>query len=459
METAGALERELLVWLEASLGAKITMAQRLVGGNRRRAWAVDLGMPSGEPIKIFLRFASQEQDCSDPYDLRREAAIYQALAGSGVPIARVYALHPSLQAVALERVEGESSYRGVDDEDRKTRIAQDFMRALDVLHKVDAGSLALPVARHASIAEHVREELAIWRGMYEFTGRTDPLIEFTFAWLGANVPQAPGVPVVVHGDAGPGNFMFTDDRVSALVDWELWHLGDPVEDLAWLSMRCTLEPFPAFALRVREYEQRSGGPVDRARLLYHRILVCLKVVIIRHRALLDPSPDSNPGNSIISRTLNRRLLTEVLLQAAGPVKAPRDLPEPRPTAQDHEYTSLLDQLRDVIVPALSDPVARNRAKGMARVVKYLQQVDRYAQPFARQEAQDLADALGSDQPIVDVIEGRDALSAAIRDGQVQARRVLVYLARQSARDSLLGAPAVGALATRSFDSPDLPATP
>jgi hypothetical protein len=108
---------------------------------------------------------------------------------------------------------------------------------------------------------------------------------------------------------------------------------------------------------------------------------------------------------------------------------------------------------------LSDPVARYRAKGMARVVKYLQQVDRYAQPFALQEAQDLADALGSDQPIVDVIEGRDALSAAIRDGQVQARRVLVYLARQSARDSLLGAPAVGALAARSFDSPDLPATP
>ena len=58
METAGALERELLVWLEASLGAKITMAQRLVGGNRRRAWAVDLGMPSGEPIKIMTGTAT-----------------------------------------------------------------------------------------------------------------------------------------------------------------------------------------------------------------------------------------------------------------------------------------------------------------------------------------------------------------------------------------------------------------
>ncbi|MES2481287.1 MAG: phosphotransferase family protein, partial [Pseudomonadota bacterium] len=312
MEAAGALEQQLLAWLETGLNAKVTNARRLVGGNRRRAWSVDLDTPSGQTLKIFLRFASQEQDACDPYDLRREAAIYQALAGSGVPIARVYALHPTLQAVALERVEGESSYRAIAGEDRKTRVAQDFMRALDALHRVDARSLTLPVVRHASIAEHVREELVIWRGMYEFTGRADPLIEFAFAWLAANVPQVPGAPVVVHGDAGPGNFMFAGDRVSALVDWELWHLGDPIEDLAWLSMRCTLEPFPAFAQRVREYEELSGAPVDRARLLYHRILVCLRVVIVRHRALVDPSPDSDPGNSIVSRTLNRRLLTEVL---------------------------------------------------------------------------------------------------------------------------------------------------
>lgn len=459
METAGALERELLGWLEASLGAKITIARPLVGGNRRRAWAVDLSTPSGERIKVFLRFASQEQDACDPYDLRREAAIYQALAGSGVPIARVYALHPSLQAVALERVEGESSYRGIADGDRKIRIAQDFMRALDVLHRVDAGALSLPVARYATIADHVREELTIWRGMYEFTGRADPLIEFTFAWLAANVPQVPGSPVVVHGDAGPGNFMFAGDQVSAMVDWELWHLGDPVEDLAWLSMRCTLEPFPAFALRVREYEELSGVPVDRARLLYHRILVCLRVVIIRHRALQDPPPDSDPGNSIVSRTLNRRLLTECLLQATGTIEPPANLPTPGPTGQEHEYTYLLSQLRDVIVPAVSDPVVRNRAKGMARVVKYLQQVDRYAQPFASQEAQDLAEALESDRPFADVTQGRDTLAAAIRDGKADASRVLVYLARQCARDSLLGAPAVGTLAQRSFDSPDLPTAP
>ncbi|MES2481288.1 MAG: hypothetical protein V4609_04750, partial [Pseudomonadota bacterium] len=145
--------------------------------------------------------------------------------------------------------------------------------------------------------------------------------------------------------------------------------------------------------------------------------------------------------------------------AAGPVDAMPDLATPGPTAQDHEYSYLLNQLRDVILPAVGDPVARNRAKGMARVVKYLRQVDRYAQPFALQEAQDLAEALGTGARIADVDQGRDALSAAIRSAQVDARRVLVYLARQSARDSLLGAPAVGALAQRSFDSPDLPAAP
>jgi aminoglycoside phosphotransferase len=48
------------------------------------------------------------------------------------------------------------------------------------------------------------------------------------------IPELPGAGgVVVHGDFGPQNLLIDDGRISALVDWEFAHLGDPIEDLAW----------------------------------------------------------------------------------------------------------------------------------------------------------------------------------------------------------------------------------
>ena len=57
------------------------------------------------------------------------------------------------------------------------------------------------------------------------------------AWLAEHAPAKPDRKVIVHGDAGPGNFMFDRERFTGLIDWEMAHVGDPMEDFAAIYFR------------------------------------------------------------------------------------------------------------------------------------------------------------------------------------------------------------------------------
>ncbi len=106
-------------------------------------------------------------------------------------------------------------------------------------------------------------------------------------WLRRHIPAYDGPPVLVQGDTGPGNFMYADGRVDAVVDWELAHLGDPMDDIAWLSLRATQEPFTDFPTRLREYEALSGNVVDEARVRYYQVMAETKLQVMSHRGPRD----------------------------------------------------------------------------------------------------------------------------------------------------------------------------
>ena len=288
------------------------------------------------------------------------------------------------------------------------------------------------------MADHVRAELNTWQAMYAESGRADPLIDFAFRWLNGNMPDPDGPVALVHGDAGPGNFLFEHGRMTALIDWKLAHLGDPMEDLAWFSMRCVMEPVPDFQACLREYERRSGAAVDRARTLYHCVLVSTRVVVIRHRNVT-----GEPAHAIVSQAPNRRLLAEALSDAAGvrvDPPAPLDLP---PTEQASLYDHVLSDLRDVVVARSTDRQVVAKAKEAAKVLKYLQATDRYGAALAEADRAALAALLRPGA-------GPDALGAALADGRLGFPQALAYFAGQAARQAQLAAAASGGIASRHY---------
>ncbi|MGO9876787.1 MAG: phosphotransferase family protein [Acidimicrobiia bacterium] len=462
MTTSGvALPDDLIDWIEEVAGGRLTLADRRPGGARKEAWFVDIALPDGSVDELFLRYDRSDPDeTADPWTLRREATVYLALQDTEVPVPRVLAVHPSHQAMLSVRLGGENWFSHIAGAEERVRTAQDFIMKLAALHRLDPVNLDLPAfPPPTTVPDAVRHELdELDQVLIRRGGNPDPALAFTLDWLRRNIPVYQEPVVLVQGDTGPGNFMYDAGRVVAIVDWELAHLGDPMDDVAWLSLRATQEPFPDFPARLREYEEWSGHKIDDSRVRYYQVMAEAKLQVMSHRRA-DAGPDdkaaggdSDVGNRLIYGIHHRRLWLEALAGAVGLELTPAENPSPRSDAEhDRLYGAVLDQLRDVIVPRLTDPLARVRAKGVARIVKYLEQRNAYGAFYDECELDDLARLLGDRPPSKSV--GRVSLAKAAREHKLSDQEYLGYLWRRVARETELARPAMGVLADRHW--PDL----
>ena len=155
----------------------------------------------------------------------------------------------------------------------KCEWRQDFIRSLAAQHRLDPRTLDVAALGPVKTArEHALERIAAIRHRgTDADGHIDPLLRVTLDWLEANVPDYDGPVVLVQGDTGPGNFLYRDGRVTAVLDWELCHFGDPMDDIAWLSLRTVQDTFTYLPDRLREYEQLSGHTIDVDRVWYYRV--------------------------------------------------------------------------------------------------------------------------------------------------------------------------------------------
>ena len=86
---------------------------------------------------------------------------------------------------------------------------------------------------------------------------------------------------VVHGDFRLGNFMYDDTGILAMLDWEQTHLGDPIEELAFMYWPLwSLEPLVPIDELVRRYEEASGITVDPQALAFYRAFIELKMSVV-----------------------------------------------------------------------------------------------------------------------------------------------------------------------------------
>ena len=398
----------------------------------------------------------------DPWTLHREATVYLALQDGPVPVPRVLGVHPVHQAMLSERVEGGNWFSRITDRAEQEATAQDFMTKLAALHSLDAAGLDLPAfPTVTTVAGAVVAELDEWERLLAARGGTpDPALLFSLRWLRDHIPPYDGPPVLVQGDTGPGNFMYLGGRVTAVVDWELAHLGDPMDDIAWLSLRATQEPFTDFPTRLREYEALSGNVIDEDRVRYYQVMAETKLQVMSHRGPRadDDEADSSGGrdgggndvgNGFIYQVLHRRLWLEALAAANGLELVPAEKPQARdPRDSDWMYDAVLTQLRDVIVPRTTDPLAQARGKGVARIIKYLARVDTYGPYYEECERQDLARLLGRRPG--SVLSGRADAAAAVAAGTVSEEDYILTLWRRIARETELARPSMGVLADRHW---------
>ncbi len=446
------LPPDLVDWVRAATGAPDPGAlhiERRTGGASREGYSVDVRGSDGTDRALWLRVDFGAGPQSDTlYSLRREAAVYRALGPTSVRVAEFVAEHPDGVAFLLERVEAESRYSGVTDRARQVAIASSFMEQMARLHAVDAASLDLPeLGRPTRIGDHVHAEIDEWETQLRAHDEPDPLLTLAITWLRANVPPDGTWPVVlVQGDTGPGNFMFHGDEVAAVTDWELAHFGDLHDDLGWICVRDTQEPFPDLAERLREYERFAGREIDPERLRYFRVLAQTRCAIGTRRGLLSRDHRAEMAAHLIFNTLHTRLLAESLCAAVGVEAVPTPALDPRESEASWAFAVALDDLRSHIVPALGDGFAARRAKGLARLLKYLQEVERLGPAADRAERRDLEGLLGHE--VAELGAAREELCARIEAGDVAVGPALSYCRARADRSTQIARSAMGALADR-----------
>jgi aminoglycoside phosphotransferase (APT) family kinase protein len=209
----------------------------------------------------------------------------RAAASARVPVPRVrMILEPSDElgsGYVMERLEGETIARRILREDAfaavRPLLARQCGEILARIHAIPVESLPkLPFADAPG-------QLASYRAVFDSFGRPHPVFELAFRWLADHMP-APAPATFVHGDFRHGNLLIAQgEGVRGVLDWEIAHVGDPMEDLGWIcvnSWRFGAE-LPVGGFGTREdlfagYEAGGGMKVDPRRVHLWEILGTLK---------------------------------------------------------------------------------------------------------------------------------------------------------------------------------------
>jgi Phosphotransferase enzyme family len=133
----------------------------------------------------------------------------------------------------------------------------------------------------------------------------------------------------LHGDVGPGNFMVEHGRVTAMLDWEVAHVGDPHEDLAWMWMRGAHTEFGDPLTRLAEYEAASGRHLDLTRLRWHLAFVMWKSCISMEVGLRRyPATNATLLQSVVLLTYEALLGAQVVRVLGGSYELLEQQPKP-----------------------------------------------------------------------------------------------------------------------------------
>ena len=306
-------------WVAETAGGQITRLDRHVA--RREAWVVDVERPDGSVLEGFLRLDRHRK----PGNLRnagegevhRRRARRQRGASSGA--ARVE--RANFRVRSSRRVPGSGHIVESAVGDRRA-LMENFVEAIAALHVLDVEALGLPeqMRRPATARECALNELETiitdWQSFLDTY--TEPLLTYAVDWLRRFAPEQVSRVSLLQGDTGPGNFVHRGRRVSAVVDWECGHFGDPLEDLGNICVREFWTPSGCVDRALLDrYEQASGIPVDLDAVRYYRVQQNMRGMIPIHAITQRPMPQEPLAWYLAYKYVGDRSTCDAMAESMG----------------------------------------------------------------------------------------------------------------------------------------------
>ena len=452
VETANALPAPVLEWAAALGNGEITRLERHVA--RREAWVIDVTSATGEVLEGFLRI-DRNPRASDHISLRREAAICGALPRLGIPVPELLGWNDEHHAALFSRVPGRADIDALQDKSQQRRVMEDFIDIIARLHQLEQDDLGLdddlgekPATARNCALDDVDRQLQQFEGF--LSTYSDPLISYAVQWLRRHAPEQVDRVCLVQGDTGPVNFMFEGERVSAVVDWEWGHWGDPMEDLGNICVREFWNPSGGLEGLFQRYQEKSGIPYNRFAAQYYRIQQNVRGMIPIHVACHYMPAGQSLAWYLCYRYIGDRSTCEALAEAMDIAIVRPEFPAERPTS--NMAKAITGYLRDDITPALDDNFARSRAGDVAILAECMERQQYYGEELRNIECAEISQLLG--KPITDYPQALESLNAAILDEQLEDAAIIPYLARRAYRDEWLHWPVTRLYPDRKWSALD-----
>lgn len=293
-----ALSHKIARYLTQQTGAPVMVdaIKRFPAGFSWATYLVPVtGLPGCDGCKNIILRLGPDYGLFAPYSSVPEALAMKSLEGSAVPVPRAFWNSDDASILGApflfcEKIAGDAMVPWVAagapplDAGVRRHLATQFIDALATLHRVDWSAKPIAqLARGITPANAAHQAVETWEKLIaRWAMRPYPLAEWGIRWLKAHAPTAPHV-AIVHGDYRTGNFLEVDGEITAILDWELVHLGDPHEDLGWAGLPMYMGGSKLIS-RLAEpdwfyarYSEKVGFDVSMASVRYYQAFSLLKL--------------------------------------------------------------------------------------------------------------------------------------------------------------------------------------
>ena len=278
------LGRCVATWCPGATG--IANAVRLSGGASQETWSFDVVHPEGTVGAILRRAPSGYGAAPErAAGLNAEAVLMQRAHDAGVPSPRVlHVLQPEDGlgiGFIMHRIEGETIPRKILRDAQFAAARPKLARQLgNVLARIHGLPLTqLPALRRMTAGKEIADLEREYRGF----DWPRPVFELALRWLRERDPGPSREVTLVHGDFRHGNFIIGPEGVRAVLDWELAHFGDPMEDLGWICVNSWRfgeidHPVGGFGSREELFAGyvATGRSLDPARVKFWEVMGTLR---------------------------------------------------------------------------------------------------------------------------------------------------------------------------------------
>lgn len=310
---------EIKIKLEAAFkrvekgNVSISNVKRLTGGAAAATYRLDF-TSAGQTQPLILRMAQEAEQFGIGLDKAMEGKVQSAAVAKGVVAAKILLFLNTEDGLGegfvMECIEGETIPQKILREDRfqhaRDIMAQQCGEILAAIHNV-------PLAQLDGLQEYSAQQLiAQLKSDYRSYQEVIPIFDYAFWWLENNPPMV-SVNKLVHGDFRNGNLIVNEQGIAAVLDWELAHIGDPMEDLGWLCVNSWRfgnrnKPVGGAGSRVDlydSYESATGVKVDSETVRFWELFGVLKWgVVCQYMASLHTSGEDR---SVERAAIGRRV--------------------------------------------------------------------------------------------------------------------------------------------------------